>query len=401
MRELLPDWLLSPAYRFRRAFLPRHRRVRLSREEGAPFRLEPARSRLPNGRVLLTPIGWPPWESLQLDGLICNDGSSVRWSRRLEAPGEPGPLELEIPNGLGELSAQLVPDPEARRELVLELDELGLLRTTRAALTDGRGALRGELRAALDGLGPRLARPGTFTWAWRESLDAATYGRWLRTFDVPSAAGMERLRQEALASGLRVSIVTGPRADEPELSAQLPGQVEIVRSSEGATGDLLLPLGPGVRPAPHALATMVSVFRRWPDLTMVHADDDRLDSDGRRTRPNFKPVLGSGAAPQPEHPARARRRPSPGGAAHHWPGRRRRHAVWLGARVHRRISPARVSRLPLVLATLDATAVVDEAGEREALAHHLEAAGTAADVASGLAPGCATFGTASRRGCPG
>ena len=40
-----------------------------------------------------------------------------------------------------------------------------------------------------------------------------------------------------------------------------------------------------------------------------------------------------------------------------------------------------------MLATLDATAVVDEAGEREALAHHLEAAGTAADVASGLAPG--------------
>ena len=52
-----------------------------------------------------------------------------------------------------------------------------------------------------------------------------------------------------------------------------------------------------------------------------------------------------------------------------------------------RMTPARVSRLPLVLATLDATAVVDEAGEREALARHLDAAGTAADVVPGLAPG--------------
>jgi hypothetical protein len=51
------------------------------------------------------------------------------------------------------------------------------------------------------------------------------------------------------------------------------------------------------------------------------------------------------------------------------------------------ISPERIRRLPVVLATLDPTAVVDEEGERAALTRHLEGTGTAADVDPGLAPG--------------
>jgi len=385
VRELLPDWLLSPAYAFRRAFLPRHRRLRLSRDGDGPFRLEPGPPRLPNGRVLLTPVRWPAWETVQLDGVISNDGSSVRWSRRLEASGEAAPLEIELPNGLRDLAVQLRPDPEGRREIVLDLDELGALRTTREALAAGPAALAGELRAALDGPGLSRVRPGTIGWALGEGLDASTYGRWLRTFEVPSPASLERLRAEALASGLRVSIVTAPRSDEPELSAQLPGKVEIVRASGDATGDVLVPLGPAVRLAPQALAAVVSLFRRRPELALVHADDDRIDGQGRRGRPDFRAVLG----PEPLRSRNAlrglvavRRADAPSLAAlddaalYGW-------ALACAAR----LPPARVGRIPAVLATFEPTAAVDDAAEREALARHLEAAGTAAEVVAGLGPG--------------
>jgi len=385
VRELLPDWLLSPAYAFRRAFLPRHRRLRLSREGDGPFHLEPGAARLPNGRALLTPVRWPPWESLQLDGLISNDGSSVRWSRRLEASGDAVPLEIELPNGLQELAVQLQPDPEGRRELVLDLDELGVLRTARDALAAGPAALAGEVRATLESPGLAAVRPGTIGWALGESLDAATYDRWLRTFEAPSAASMERLQAEAVGSGLRVSIVTAPRADEPELSAQLPGRVQIVRAAGEATGDVLVPLAPRVRLAPHALASVLSLLRRRPDLALVHADDDRLDSHGHRIRPDFRPVLGpellrSRNALRGLVAVRRAEAPPLAGlddaALYGWA---------LGCITG--FPPARVGRLSSVLATFDANLALDEAGEREALVRHLDTAGAAADVVPGLGPG--------------
>lgn len=385
MRELLPSWLLSPAYALRRALLPRHRRLRLSRSGEGPFRLEADQPRLPNGRVLLGPVRWPPWESVQLDGAVSNDGSSVRWSRRLDAEGEPAPLEVELPNGLSELSIRLVPDPDGRRELVVDLDELGVVGTTREALASGPTALLTEVRGALDGLGAMRTGPGALAWAVREGLDAATYGRWLRAFEAPSSAGLERLQGEALASGLRVSIVTAPRADEPELLAQLEGRMEIVRASGEATGDVLVPLGPGVRLAPHALASVVCAFSRRPELAVLHADDDRLDTGERRTRPDFRPVLGPELL-RSRNALRGlvavRRGDAPPFAGVDDAGL---YGWALGCIA--RLAPSRVGRLPLVLATLDAGAVVDETGEREALARHLAAEGTAADVVPGLAPG--------------
>ncbi|HET9156577.1 MAG TPA: hypothetical protein VFN91_07925, partial [Myxococcaceae bacterium] len=68
MRELLPDWLLAPAYAFRRAFLLRHGRFRLTRDGAGPFRF-PAGHRFPHGRVRLRPDEWPAWEGLELEGV--------------------------------------------------------------------------------------------------------------------------------------------------------------------------------------------------------------------------------------------------------------------------------------------------------------------------------------------
>jgi GT2 family glycosyltransferase len=303
----------------------------------------------------------------------------------LEAQEESSRIELELPNGLRELSARVSPDPEARRELVLHLDEIGLIGTAWAALDAGPATVAGEVLQVLDGLGTARARPGRIAWALAEGLDAVTYGRWLRTFEVPPPAALERLQAEALGYGLRVSIVTAPRADESELSAQLPGRVEIVRAAAEATGEVLLPLRAGTRLAPHALATVVRIFGRRPDLALVHADDDRLAASGRRAHPDFRPVLG---------PEILRSRNALRGLV----AVRRQEAPPLSALDDATLygwalaclaqaPPARVSRLPLVLATLDGIARVDEAGEREALARHLDAVGTTADVRPGLAPG--------------
>src|SRR5262249_50458194 len=47
----------------------------------------------------------------------------------------------------------------------------------------------------------------------------------------------------------------------------------------------------------------------------------------------------------------------------------------------------RVRRLPVVLATLDDSAVIDEEGERIAVEKHLQASGTTAEGLPGLSPG--------------
>ena len=256
MRELLPDWLLSPAYALRRAFLPRHGAFRLRRDESGCFRLSPDAARLPHGRVLLRPLGWPGWESLEIEGTVRVSGSSVRWSRWLDPPAGGESPEIDLPYGLEDLTARLLPDPRGVGELSLELDELGVIRTARAALAEGTSTvLREVLRPADDGgVGSTFGR---LSWTVRESIDLASYSRWLRMFETPSAVAHERVRARALRSGLRVSIVAGEGVDGEGLQDQLPGQVEIVRSFGDVRGDIVVPLGTGVRPVPHALATLV------------------------------------------------------------------------------------------------------------------------------------------------
>jgi len=385
VRELLPDWLLSPAYAFRRAFLPRHGRFQLTRDEGGGYRVASG-PRLPHGRILLRPLGWPEWDTLELEGAIRSDGSSVRWATWLERPGDEGPLELDLPYGLEDLAVRLVPDPEGLSPLGLELDELGVVRTARAVLADGGPVVLRELRCALDAPGSPRARLGVLAWTLHEGMDAASYPRWLRTFELPWPRALERLRTRALGSGLRVSLVTASRPDEAELAAQLPGRVEVVRSLAEATGDIVLPLGAGVRLASHALATVAVVLQQWSEVAMLYADHDRLEA-GQRTRPDFKPVLGpellrSRNALRGLVAVRRSRMPSLPAATLDDAGL----YGWALA-CATQISPERFRRLPVVLATLDAQAVVDEEGERAALVTHLEVTGTEAEVAPGLAPG--------------
>jgi len=313
-------------------------------------------------------------------------GSSTPWSIWLEPQRGSGSLELELPHGLRDLAAQLRPEPEGVHELALELEEIGALRSARTLLEEGRAAVLGELRSAVGGGRSVWTRRGGLGWPLREGIDRASYSRWLRTFEVPSAAGLERLRASAVTSGLRVSLVTPTRDDEAELAAQLPGQVEIVRSLPQATGDIVVPLGAGVRLASHALATLVSVFYREPEVSLLYTDDDRVDA-GRRTQPDFKPVLG----PELLRSRNALR----GLLALRRAGAPVVTGLILGdaslyawaLECTTQLPPGRIRRLPVVLATLDAGAAVDEDVERAALARHLEAVGTPADVGPGLAPG--------------
>ena len=386
MRELLPDWLLSPAYAFRRAFLPRRGRFRLVRDEDGRFRLGASSRRLPHGRVLLRPIGWPEWETLEIAGVIRNGGAPVRWESWLERPSSAGPLELEIPYALQELGIRLVPAAEGARELLLELDELGAVGRLRASLAEVTPGSLGELRRAMSETGASYGRLDRAAWTLWEGVDGTSYARWLRTFDVPPPAALDRVRTRVAGSGLRLSIVAAPRRDEPDLAGQLPGQVEIVRSLREASGDILLPLDSGAHLAPHALATVLFLFLQHQEAALLHADDDRMDS-GRRTRPDFKPVLGPELL-RSRNPLRGlvavRRSVAPDLPA--GPLDEAGRYAWLLGCVAR-IPPGRIRRVPLVLATLDADRAVDELRERAVLASHLEQLEVEADVAPGLAPG--------------
>jgi GT2 family glycosyltransferase len=383
VRELLPDWLLSPAYAFRRGLLPRHARVQLTRDPDGRHRA-PAGVRLPHGRVALGLPGWPAWETLELEGEVVDSGSSVRWVSWIEYPDDGRSLEVELPYGLRGLAVRLRPDPEAVASLPLELDEIGLVRAT-WDVVGGRREVLGALRRASDGRGPAGARLELLAWTLRDGVDIASYPRWLQTFEVPSAAALQRARSRAVASGLRISVVTAQRPDEAELCEQVPGRVDVVRSLSEATGEILVPLGPGVHLAPHALATVALVFQRWRDVAMLHTDEDRLEL-GRHSQPEFKPELGPELV-LARNPLRglvaARRSAVPGIEAVDTNAGR---YAWALACI-RALPPHRVRRLPVVLATLDETVVVDEAGERTAVQEHLRATGTAAEVLPGLAPG--------------
>jgi O-antigen biosynthesis protein len=385
VRELLPDWLLSPAYAFRRAFLPRHRRFYLTRDGTGAFG-PPSGSRLPHGRVLLRPRNWPAWEALELQGVIRNHGSSLRWGTWLERPGEGDLLELDLPYGLDHLAVRLVPDPQDTSVLTLELAELGAMRAARTALAEASPVMVDELRRVLDGTGSGRARMRTLVSTLRDTLDAASYRRWLRIFDVPSTQALDVVRARALASGLRLSLVTRVSADVETLAAELPGRVEVVQNLSEATGDVVLPLPPGTRLLPHAVPLVVFLFGQRPDLVLLYSDDDRLEA-GRRANPDFKPVLGPEllrsrnllrgllAIRRSEMPPADDVTLDDAGL------------YGLSLACTAGLAPGRIRRLPVVLATLDPAVGVDADGERAALAAHLQRTGIPADVGQGLAPG--------------
>jgi GT2 family glycosyltransferase len=313
-------------------------------------------------------------------------GSSVRWSRWLDPPAAGDWLEIDLPYGLVDLNARLFPDPPGISELAVELDELGVVRTTRAALAEGTSTvLRDVLRAGNGG----AAAGSTFTrmaWTVREEIDLAGYARWLRMFETPSAVALEQVRARALSSGLRVSIVAGEGRDRAELEAQLPGRVEIVRSFGEARANIVVPLGPGVRLVPHALGTLVCLFHRLPEVAMIHADYDRLEA-GRRTHPEFAPVLGPELL-RSRNVLRAlvavRRDDAPAAAG----ARLDDTSLYAWALSAAAALPTRrIRRLPVVLATLDDAAAADPEGERSVLASHLRQTNVVAEVLPGLAPG--------------
>jgi len=313
-------------------------------------------------------------------------GSSVRWSRWLDPPAIGESLEFDLPYGLVDLTVRLFPDSRGTGELAVQLDELGVVRTTRAALAEGTSSVLRDVLQASTG-GPTPGRVFTrMAWTVREGIDLAGYTRWLRMFETPSSVAFEQVRARALSSGLRVSIVSGEETDRAEIEGQLPGRLEFVRSFGEARADIVVPLGAAVRLVPHALATLVCVFHRLPEVAMIHVDHDRFEA-GRRTDPDFNPVLGPELL-RSRNVLRAlvavRRDDAPVAteAALDDEGL---YAWALSAAAA--IPPRRIRRLPVVLATVGVTATSDPDGERRVLANHLRQAGVAAEVLPGLAPG--------------
>ena len=335
VRELLSDWLLSPAYAFRRAFLPRHGSYRLIRDEEGFFRLSPDAGRLPHGRVLLRPSGWPRWDALELEGSVRVSGSSVHWSRWLDPPAAGEAMEIELPYGLRDLAARLLPDPRGVGELALGLDELGTVWVTRAALADGYRVVLRELLHPTEGDGPARSRLGAMAWTLREGIDTAGYARWLRTFETPSVPALERVRARAMSSGLRVSVVTAPRTDGPENRVPAAGEGGPRPVLQGGRRRHPRSAGPG---APPRATRAPDAALRLPGTAGGHAGPRRPRSP-RGSRPGPSRLQAGArlrAASQPERPPGATRRSSlrPPGSGR--PDARRRGPLRVGARLHRR-----------------------------------------------------------------
>lgn len=385
MREQLPDWLLSTGYAFRRAFLTRRRRYRLSPDGSGSFGLSTP-ARLPHRRVLLRPIGWPSWDALELVGRVWSFGSSVEWSISLEPQPRSGVLELELPYGLREFKARLLPTLAGARELELELEEVGAFAAAGALLRAGVPSLVRDLRTALGWSRGDLSQlPAALGVALAEKQDGVSYSRWRTAFQSPREADVARLMAAVRSTGLRVSVVTVAREDENEIGAQIPGRVDVVRSLAEARGDIVVPLRPGVRLVPHALATLAFLLQQHPDVAFLHADHDRLDQ-GRRVDPSFAPVLGPELvlSRNPFRGLVALRRSAFPDAPEPTldPAGLFRWGLTCTSRV-----PGRVRRLPVVLATLDSDARGEDDAEREVIREHLRTAGTGADVQPGPVPG--------------
>lgn len=167
-----------------------------------------------------------------------------------------------------------------------------------------------------------------------------TYPHWIKTFDTLTSDKLENLTRQTLALPLQPSIsIILPVYNTPEkfisraidsVRAQIYPHWELciaddastaphvkpllehyrridsrirvtLRSENGhiaaasnsalslATGDYIALLDHDDELRPHALAEVVTVINRQPDLQLIYSDEDMIDEDGNRFDPFFKP----------------------------------------------------------------------------------------------------------------
>jgi GT2 family glycosyltransferase len=389
-REILPDWFLSLAYATRRAFILRRRDYPLAPEEHGWLRLDDAGHGFPHKRVTVTSNLTREWTLLELRGRFRPPLAEFPWDVWLQRRTDGGPLELELPFGLVELWVKVSPAPAPSSTNRLQIREVGLIEGVLATAkhllgTAPRRALA-ESRKTTGRL-PRNTR--SLVPALRDAMDAFYYARWFRAFEIPSGDAVEQLRTRALDSGLDVSVVLATDDQRPttNLEQQLPGRVQVCRDLAHATGDLLVPLEPGVELAEHALAVIACSFADAPEADIAYADDDRVDSSGEHSLPSFKPMW-SPELIRARNVLRGlvaiRRAVVPGGFEGAL-GPEQRYALILAC--SERVSTSRIRRIPAVLASLREPTAPNVSAEQSVVAQHLRRIGVQARVEPGLAAG--------------
>jgi O-antigen biosynthesis protein len=378
-REILPDWLLSLAYATRRAFFLRRRDYPLIPQGEGWLKLDDAGQGFPHKRVAVTPPPGARWDFLEFKGRLKAPLSQFTWGMWL-GHVDGGPLELDLPFGLTELSVRVSPGPDSGRGYRLEIREVGLLDETAA-----------KLKYALEPVGWSARRRGRRAAVNRSQdvQDAFQYGRWLRAFETPAAAASERLRIGALGSGVHLSVVLSPNDTRSiaELEGQVPGRVQVFRSLAESTGEVVIPLEPGVVLARDALAVIVCSLAKNPEADILYTDDDQIDGPGKRSHPSFKPVW-SPELIRARNVLRGlvalRRTVIPSGFGGTLDPAER-YALILACAY--RLPARRIRRIPMVLASLHQPATEDLSAEQSVVAEHLARLGVQARVEPGLASG--------------
>ncbi|GEN09267.1 Glycosyltransferase, GT2 family [Myxococcus fulvus] len=152
-----------------------------------------------------------------------------------------------------------------------------------------------DLEATREALGTLASRPrvtlvtpvyNTPESFFRECVDSVraqlyTEWEWVLVDDASTAPHVAGMLREAAAGDARIRVVT------------LERNGGIARATNAglavATGDWVGFLDHDDTLAPHALARMVLAAEAEPSLDVLYSDEDRLDSEGRRTAPFFKP----------------------------------------------------------------------------------------------------------------
>ncbi|WP_339854118.1 glycosyltransferase [uncultured Nisaea sp.] len=121
----------------------------------------------------------------------------------------------------------------------------------------------------------------------REAIQSVldqSYGRWELCIadDASSDPEVARILREAAAADPRIKLVT--RAENGHISAASNSALEL------ATGSFIGLLDHDDRLAPDALAETARALEAHPDLDLIYSDEDKIDANGNRFSPHFKPA---------------------------------------------------------------------------------------------------------------
>lgn len=125
------------------------------------------------------------------------------------------------------------------------------------------------------------------TLPWVEQ-PSDTYADWIRRNDTLTDEDTTLIRQH-IESFARTPLISVVAADDADLSGQLYPHWQIVPTIADANGELVICLESGDTLSPLALYLLVNEFLVHPDAKVFYSDFDRIDQEGTRHDPYFKP----------------------------------------------------------------------------------------------------------------